>query len=67
MTYTVTLIPGDGTGPELAAALWLTCGRGMGPSRAARIIGAHRDTVRRRRDEALDHMVAGLGATRLAA
>lgn len=53
--------------PELAAALWLTCGRGMGPSRASRIIGAHRDTVRRRRDEALDHMVAGLDATRLAA
>ena len=53
--------------PHLAIALWLTCGRSMGPARAGKIIGAHRDTVRRRRDEALDHMVAALTARRIAA
>jgi hypothetical protein len=53
--------------PHLAAALWLTCGRGLGPSRASRIIGAHRDTVRHRRDEALDRVVRGLNETRRAA
>jgi len=53
--------------PHLAIALWLTCGRGMGPARAGKIIGAHRDTVRRRRDEALDRMVAGLNGHRIAA
>jgi hypothetical protein len=53
--------------PHLAIAVWLTCGRGMGPARAGKIIGAHRDTVRRRRDEALDRMVAELNAKSLAA
>jgi hypothetical protein len=53
--------------PHLAIAIWLTCGRSMGPARAGKIIGAHRDTVRRRRDEALDHMVAALNAKRIAA
>lgn len=53
--------------PHLAAALWLTCGRGMGPTRASRIIGAHRDTVRHRRDEALDRLVRGLNESRRAA
>ena len=53
--------------PQLAIAVWLTCGRGMGPARAGKIIGAHRDTVRRRRDEALDRMVAELNAKSLAA
>jgi hypothetical protein len=53
--------------PHLAIALWLTSGRGMGPARAGKIIGAHRDTVRRRRDEALDQMVAALNAKRIAA
>jgi len=53
--------------PHLAIAVWLTCGRGMGPARAGKIIGAHRDTVRRRRDEALDHMVASLNRSREAA
>jgi hypothetical protein len=53
--------------PHLAIAIWLTCGRSMGPARAGKIIGAHRDTVRRRRDEALDRMVAGLNGHRIAA
>lgn len=53
--------------PHLAIALWLTCGRGMGPARAGKIIGAHRDTVRRRRDEALDRVVASLNGNRAAA
>lgn len=53
--------------PHLAIAVWLTCGRGMGPARTGKIIGAHRDTVRRRRDEALDRMVAELNAKSLAA
>ena len=53
--------------PHLSVAMWLTCGRGMGPARAGKIIGAHRDTVRRRRDEALDHMVAFLIGNRAAA
>lgn len=45
--------------PHLAVALWLTCGRGMGPSRAGGLLRVHRDTVRNRRDEALDRIVAG--------
>lgn len=45
--------------PHLTVAVWLTCARGMGPARAASIIGIHRDTVRRRRDEALDRIVTG--------
>lgn len=45
--------------PHLTVAVWLTCARGMGPARAGAIIGVHRDTVRRRRDEALDRIVAG--------
>lgn len=53
--------------PHLAIAVWLTSGRGMGPARASKIIGTHRDTVRRRRDEALDRMVAALNAKSLAA
>lgn len=53
--------------PHLAIAFWLTCGRGMGPARAGKIIGAHRDTVRRRRDEALDRVVASLNGNRAAA
>ena len=45
--------------PHLAAALWMTCGRGMGPSRAGNLLGIHRDTVRSRRDEALDLIAEG--------
>ena len=39
---------------HLTAALWLTCGAGMGPKRAGMLLGVHRDTARARRDEALD-------------
>jgi len=46
--------------PHLAKALWLTCGCGMGPHRAGAILGAHRDTIRNRRDEALDLIVEAL-------
>ena len=48
--------------PHLTAALWLTCGAGLGPKRAGEILGAHRDTVRARRDEALDAIVSELNA-----
>jgi hypothetical protein len=53
--------------PHLAAALWMTCGRGMGPSRAGALLGIHRDTVRNRRDEALDLMAEGERRRRRAA
>ena len=46
--------------PHLAKALWLTCGAGMGPQRAGGILGVHRDTVRARRDAALDLIAEGL-------
>lgn len=49
-----------GERPHLSKALWLTCGAGMGPKRAGAILGAHRDTLRTRRDEALDLIVEGL-------
>jgi hypothetical protein len=52
---------------HLAVALWLTCGRGMGPSRAGSLLGIHRDTVRNRRDEALDRIVEGERRCRRAA
>ena len=45
---------------HLGKALWLTCGAGLGPRRAGGILGVHRDTVRARRDEALDRIVTGL-------
>ena len=53
--------------PHLAMAVWLTCGRGMGPSRAGGVLGVHRDTVRSRRDEALDRIVEGENRRRIAA
>jgi hypothetical protein len=46
--------------PHLTKAVWLCCGCGMGPHRAGAILGAHRDTVRARRDEALDTIVEAL-------
>ena len=46
--------------PHLTIAMWLTCGIGIGPKRAGDIIGVHRDTVRVRRDEALDTIVHAL-------
>lgn len=52
---------------HLAVALWLTCGRGMGPSRAGSLLGIHRDTVRNRRDDALDRIVEGERKRRMAA
>ena len=46
--------------PHLTKAVWLTCGCGMGPHRAGAILGAHRDTIRARRDDGLDVIVDGL-------
>jgi hypothetical protein len=46
--------------PHLTRAMWLTCGMGMGPKRAGLFIGAHRDTIRNRRDMALDLIAQGL-------
>lgn len=45
---------------HLTKAMWLTSGCGMGPKRAGAILGIHRDTVRTRRDEALDRIAEGL-------
>ena len=45
---------------HLTKAMWLTSGCGMGPKRAGAILGVHRDTVRTRRDEALDRIAEGL-------
>ena len=42
--------------PQLAKAVWLTCGAGMGPKRAGAVLGVHRDTVRARRDDALQRI-----------
>ena len=52
--------------PHLTKAVWLPCGCGMGPHRAGAILGVHRDTIRARRDDALDAIVEGLrrGAAR---
>ena len=47
--------------PHLTRAVWLTAAAGMGVRRAANILGIHRDTVRIRRDEALDRMAEGVG------
>jgi len=46
--------------PHLTKAVWLCCGCGMGPRRAGAILGAHRDTIRERRDLALDAIADGL-------
>lgn len=48
--------------PHLAKAVWLTCGAGMGPKRAGDVLGVHRDTVRARRDEALDRIAELINA-----
>ncbi len=42
--------------PHLTRAVWLTAAAGMGIRRVSAILGIHRDTVRARRDEALDRM-----------
>ena len=52
---------------HLAKAMWLTAGCGMGPKRAGAILGVHRDTVRARRDEALDMIAEALNRGRLVA
>jgi hypothetical protein len=39
----------------------------MGPSRAGGVLGVHRDTVRSRRDEALDRIAEGENRRRIAA
>jgi Domain of unknown function (DUF6362) len=46
--------------PHLTRAVWLTAASGMGIKRAALTLGIHRDTVRARRDEALDRMAEGV-------
>jgi hypothetical protein len=46
--------------PHLTKAMWLTAGCGMGPKRAGAILCIHRDTVRARRDEALDAVADSL-------
>ena len=48
--------------PHLAKAVWLTCGAGMGPKRAGDVLGAHRDTIRARRDEALDRIAEAVNS-----
>lgn len=45
---------------DLVRAMWLTCGCGMGPRRAGHILGCHRNTIRNRRDEALELILKGL-------
>ncbi|MGH7864217.1 MAG: DUF6362 family protein, partial [Candidatus Binataceae bacterium] len=47
---------------DLTQALWACCGCGMGPRRAGYVLGCSRFTVARRRDEALQSIVAGLKA-----
>lgn len=46
--------------PHLTIAMWLTSAMGFGPKRAGTIVGVHRDTMRQRRDEALDIIVCAL-------
>jgi len=47
--------------PHLTRAVWLTAAAGMGVRRAAHVLGIHRDTVRARRNEALDRMAEWAG------
>ncbi|NOT41289.1 MAG: hypothetical protein HOP13_12425 [Alphaproteobacteria bacterium] len=51
--------------PHLTRAVWLTPAAGMGIRRAAGALGIHRDTLRARRDEALDRMAEGVGRGRV--
>jgi len=50
--------------PHLTSAMWLTAAMGMGPTRAGSVLGIHRDTVRTRRNEALDIIASALNAAR---
>lgn len=52
--------------PHLTKAVWLCAGAGMGPKRAATILGVHRDTMRARRDDGLDRIADALNGRRLA-
>jgi DNA-directed RNA polymerase specialized sigma24 family protein len=61
MTETFTWFRALDGHPHLTRAVWLTAACGMGIRRAAHILGIHRDTVRARRDEALDRMAEGVG------
>lgn len=45
---------------DLAQALWLTCGCGMGPRRAGAVLGVSRWSIARWRDEALQRIVVGI-------
>lgn len=56
MTETFTWFASLTDHPHLTRAVWLTAASGMGIRRAALTLGIHRDTVRARRDEALDRM-----------
>lgn len=56
MTETFTWFEALNGHPHLTQAVWLTAASGMGIRRAATTLGIHRDTLRARRDEALDRM-----------
>ena len=56
MTETFTWFEALEDHPHLTRAVWLTAASSMGIKRAALTLGIHRDTVRARRDEALDRM-----------
>jgi hypothetical protein len=45
---------------HLTLAMWFTVGRGMSTHRAGAILGAHRNTIANRRNDALDQIVDGL-------
>ena len=61
MMETFTWFQALSDAPHLTRAVWLTAAAGMGIRKAAHILGAHRDTVRARRDEALDRMAEWVG------
>ncbi len=52
--------------PHLTRAVWFTAACGMGIKRAALMLGVHRDTIRARRNEALDLMADGIRRTQKA-
>ena len=62
MDETFTWFAALSDAPHLTKAVWLTCGAGMGPTRAGDILGVHRDTVRARRDEALDRIAEAVNS-----
>jgi hypothetical protein len=49
--------------PHVTRAAWLTAVCGLGPQRAATILGIHRDTARTRRNEALTRIGESLNRT----